>query len=79
MPIAMHHEGGNLFRVEIRGTLRKADLEPCQAELAAHMARHGPVKVLFVLEAFEGWAPADNWSDLSFYCLLYTSPSPRDS
>jgi hypothetical protein len=67
MPIAMEHEGGNLFRVEIRGTLRKADLDRCQAELAAHMARLGPVKVLFTLVGFGGWEAADNWRDLSFY------------
>lgn len=67
MPIAMHHEGGNLYRLEIRGTLRKAELERSQGELAAEMARIGPVKLLFLLEGFDGWAPQDNWSDLSFY------------
>ena len=67
MPIAMHPEGRNQYTLEIRGTLRKADLERCQAELAVEMARIGPVRLLFVLEGFEGWAPEDNWSDLSFY------------
>jgi hypothetical protein len=67
MPIAMHHEGGNLYRLEIRGTLRKADLERCQEALVAQMGRAGPVKLLFVLEGFDGWDPQDNWSDLSFY------------
>jgi SpoIIAA-like len=67
MPIAMDHEGGNLFRVEINGTLRKADLDRYQNELVVQMARLGPVKLLFVLEDFEGWEAADNWNDLSFY------------
>jgi len=67
MPIAMHDEGGNLFRVEIRGTLRQAELEQHQRTLAGEMNRIGPVKLLFVLEGFDGWHPADNWSDLSFY------------
>jgi hypothetical protein len=67
MPMTMHHEGGNVFRLETRGTLQKADLERCQKELVAHMARLGPVKLLFVLEGFDGWDPRDNWSDLSFY------------
>lgn len=67
MPIAMYHEGGNLYKLEIRGTLRKADLERCQGELTVEMARIGPVRLLFVLEGFEGWAPQDNWGDLSFY------------
>jgi hypothetical protein len=67
MPIAMDHEGGNLFRVEIRGTLRKLDLDRYQNELAVHMARLGPVKLLFILEGFEGWEATESWRDLSFY------------
>ena len=67
MPIAMRHEGGKVYRFEVRGTLRKSDLERCQEALAAQIARIGPVRLLFVLDGFEGWAPQDNWNDLSFY------------
>ena len=67
MAIAMHDEGGNLFRLDIRGMLQKADLDCCQKELAAYVTRSGPVKLLFVLESFEGWDRADNWNDLSFF------------
>jgi hypothetical protein len=37
------------------------------SSLAVQMDRIGPVRVLFVLEGFEGWEPQDHWSDLSFY------------
>ena len=67
MPMTLHDEGGNVFRVEVRGRLRKADLDRGQNALAAEINRLGPVKLLFVLEGFDGWEPADNWSDLSFY------------
>jgi hypothetical protein len=67
MPMVMTEEAGNLFRLEIRGTLRKADLDRCQASLAGEMRRLGPVRLLFVLDQFEGWEPTDNWSDLTFY------------
>ena len=67
MAIAMHDEGGNLFRLDIRGTLQRADLDRCQKELAAYIGRSGPVKLLFVLEDFDGWERTDNWNDLSFY------------
>jgi hypothetical protein len=67
MPITVDHEGANLFRVEIRGTLRKAEFDRSQAELAVHIARLGPVRVLFILVGFGGWDAADNWRDLSFY------------
>jgi hypothetical protein len=67
MPISMECEHDNVFRIDIRGILRKADLERCQERLAGEMARRGPVKLLFVLEAFEGWEPDAGWNDLSFY------------
>ena len=67
MPITLAHAGGNVFRVELQGTLRKADLDRCQAQLAADMQRLGPVRLLLVLDGFAGWEPIDNWSDLSFY------------
>jgi SpoIIAA-like len=67
MPITIQHERDNLYRVEVRGTLRKTELEQCQADLAVQMQRIGPVRLLFVLQGFEGWAPGDNWGDLSFY------------
>ncbi len=67
MPMTLEQEAGNVFRVEMRGLLRKADLDRCQAQLAAEMSRLGPVRLLFVLDGFEGWEPRDNWSDLTFY------------
>jgi hypothetical protein len=67
MPITMHDEGGNVFRVEIRGTLRKAEFAQQQSALATEMSRLGPVKLLFVLVGFTGWEQTEDWSDLSFY------------
>jgi hypothetical protein len=67
MPIAMHHECDNVYRLEIRGTLRKADLERCQERLIDEMGRIGLVRLLFVLTQFEGWEPRTDWNDLTFY------------
>jgi hypothetical protein len=67
MAIAIHHEGGNTYRLDIRGTLRKADLDRCQNELVGHLKHLGTVRLLFVLEGFDGWDNRDNWSDMSFY------------
>jgi hypothetical protein len=66
MAITLQHERNNVFRVEVRGVLRTADLEHCQRELAGEMDRIGPVRLLFVLEEFGGWEPG-GWNDLSFY------------
>ncbi len=65
--MTVHHEHDNLFRVEIRGTLSKDDFERCQDVLIEEMRRVGPVRLLFLLEEFEGWKPHDDWRDLTFY------------
>ena len=67
MSVAMRPEGENVFRVEIQGTLKKADLDRCQEQLAAEMRRGGPVRLLFVLEDFQGWEPRTDWNDLTFF------------
>src|SRR4029453_19457692 len=34
MPVAMRHEHGNIYGLEIRGTLRRTDFEQCERMLA---------------------------------------------
>jgi hypothetical protein len=67
MPMTVHHERDNVYRLEIRGVLQALDFTACQATLVAEMDRVGPVRLLFLLEDFQGWAPEDNWHDLDFY------------
>ena len=67
MPMTMHREGGNVYRLEVQGTLRKLELEQCQNALIEDFGRAGPVRLLFVLDGFTGWAPHDDWHDLTFY------------
>lgn len=67
MPVSMHHDGGNVYRVEIRGTLRKVELDRCMDELTPQIARAGSVRLLFVLEQFDGWEQGGDWGDLTFY------------
>jgi hypothetical protein len=67
MPIAVHHERGNVYRLEVRGTMRKFDLDRCQDVLLSEIGRVGPVRLLFVLEGFDGWEPNADWNDLTFY------------
>jgi hypothetical protein len=67
MPIALQNDGDNVYRVDMSGLLRKAELDQCQAQLAAEIRRIGPVRLLITLNGFEGWEPGANWNDLSFY------------
>ena len=67
MPMTMHREGGNVYRLEVQGTLRKLELEECQKALIEDIGGAGPVRLLFLLDGFTGWAPQDDWHDLTFY------------
>ena len=67
MSIATTHEGGNLFRLDIRGLLRKGELDRSQDALIAEIGESGTARLLVVLQAFEGWDSGDRWDDLSFY------------
>ena len=67
MPIELHHEGGNIFRIELRDKLRQAEFQRCQEQILHEVSRVGPVRLLFVLDGFEGWDSQDNWSDLGFF------------
>jgi hypothetical protein len=67
MSISMQHERDNVYRLEVSGLMRKADLEQCEKELADEMRRLPQVKLLFVLKNFEGWEPHADWNDLTFY------------
>jgi hypothetical protein len=67
MPISLEHEGDNVYRVELAGILRKGDLDRCQEQVAREIDRIGPIRVLFILERFEGWERSGAWNDLSFY------------
>ena len=67
MPIDLTPGGDRVFELEIRGILAKADIDRVQAQLVDEIERDGPVRILFVLDQFEGWAPHENWHDLTFY------------
>jgi hypothetical protein len=67
MPANIQHESDNLFRVRISGILRQAELKEVQAVAAKEIARLGTIKLLFVLEQFEGWERDADWGDLAFY------------
>jgi len=67
MSMTVRHERENVYRVEVQGLLRSSEFEHCQGVLRDEMRRVGPVRLLFVLDGFEGWEPHDDWRDLSFY------------
>lgn len=67
MAATLTHEHGNCFRLEIGGRLRHEELAACERQLVDEISRAGAVRLLVVLEGFEGWEPGAGWNDLSFY------------
>lgn len=53
----------------VTGLLRKPEFDDAQRQMLGIMRQDATdtVRVLVVLEAFEGWEPDARWSDLTFY------------
>jgi stage II sporulation SpoAA-like protein len=67
MPIELQHERDNIFRIELTAKLRQAEFQRCQEQILHEVSRLGPVRLLFLLDGFEGWDSQDDWRDLSFF------------
>jgi hypothetical protein len=67
MPLTMSHEQDNIFRLDLTGRLKKADLDVCQNRLTREIALRGTARLLIRLDGFSGWDQGSDWSDLSFY------------
>ena len=67
MAIQLHHERGNTYRLDITGTMLRAEFARCEAELRAEVERVGTLRLLCVLCGFEGWETQVDWSNLTFY------------
>ena len=67
MPVTIHCEHDDIYRLDIRRLLRQADLMRAEDALFAEITRIGPVKLLVVLTEFEGWERQGNWDHATFY------------
>src|SRR5262245_11497712 len=67
MPIALHHESDNIYRLDISGVLSRPELSRAEHELKIELDRVGSAKLLCVLQDFRGWESVGDWNDLGFY------------
>ena len=67
MPITTTRERDNTYVMTFRGILRKTDLDRTQQELISAAGTAGGMRLLVVLDGFEGWESSGDWGDLSFY------------
>ena len=66
MPVEIVDAAGTLLQVKIRGMLKKADYDRMIQIAKEPIERHGKVRALVILEAFEGWERHEDWGDVSF-------------
>jgi hypothetical protein len=67
MGITAQEESRNVFVIRISGLLKKAEWDAGQAMAAKKWENLDNVRILVILEDFEGWEKNDSWGDMSFY------------
>lgn len=67
MAATLTRERDKIYRLDITGRLSKSEFDAVQHQLAGEIQAAGPVRLMVVLDGFEGWEPGAGWSDLNFY------------
>jgi SpoIIAA-like len=67
MPAAIEHDSADIFRLRLTGLLRKSEFDQVRAAAAREIETRGSIKLLFLLDRFEGWERGPGWGDLDFY------------
>jgi hypothetical protein len=67
MPATIQLDSANLYRVQASGLLRLADMQQVQSAASEAILQHGKIKLLFILDRFEGWEKNSKWGDMGFY------------
>ena len=66
MPITWELETDKLGVLRVSGKLSIADLKQAQNECESAIQKWGRVKILALLENFDGWERQEGWEDMSF-------------
>ncbi len=66
MAMELTVENRGLLVMQIRGVLRRADLDEGQRAAAQLIRKEGRISALICLEGFQGWESGAEWGDVSF-------------
>jgi len=57
---------GNVWRLRISGLLKKSEMDAAQAAFTEHFKKEKTIRILAILDRFEGWEKGADWGDMSF-------------
>jgi len=66
MPVKWEHEPSDLLVARINGKLAEAEIGEFQADVEPIIHASGNIKLLVILEDFEGWEVGKDWEDTGF-------------
>jgi hypothetical protein len=67
MSVLIETEANGLLNVIVSNLMTRKDVNHCQETVVTAIKRYGNIKVLMVLDAFQGWETSDEWKDFLFY------------
>jgi hypothetical protein len=66
MSATIQKEEGRIWQLQISGILKKAELDSAQAAAREEITKAGKIKMLVILENFQGWEKGADWGDMTF-------------
>jgi hypothetical protein len=66
MPVEVIDASGKLLQAKVRGTLQRAEYDRMLQLAREIITREGKMRVLVLLDGFDGWERHRDWGDVSF-------------
>lgn len=66
MAIEVLDSTGSILRFKIKGEFKKAESDHLQRVAESTIKQRGKIKILIILEDFQGWEKGADWGDISF-------------
>lgn len=57
---------GKILEIRVQGKLEKEDYKAFEPEVERLLKQHGKIRILFVMDHFEGWTAGALWEDIGF-------------
>ena len=67
MSATLELEDNRLCILCVNGVLKKSELEYIQTDFVRRILPDGPIKLLILLEDFNGWERGPDWGDTEFF------------